>query len=104
MTVSVSTIGSKKVPSHARRLPPVTTLAPFLTAFAQSGIDLLDRSMSINGPITEPPGIGEKVVRPPGHAHVSVVNFFMVRPAFPSAIERRTAPRSMWWCDRTARS
>src|SRR5215469_7537554 len=48
--------------------------------------------MSINGPITEPPGIEEKVVRPPGHAHVSVVNFFMVRPAFPSAIERRTAP------------
>src|SRR5215469_12932346 len=32
------------------------------------------------------------------------VDFFMARPAFRSAIERRTAPRSMLWCDRTARS
>ena len=31
------------------------------------------------------------------------VVFFMVRPAFPSAIERRTAPRSMWWYDPPSR-
>src|SRR5882724_8844688 len=31
-----------------------------------------------------------------------IVVFFMVRPAFPSAIERRTAPRSMWWYDPVA--
>jgi hypothetical protein len=30
---------------------------------------------------------------------LTFVGFFMVRPAFPSAIERRTASRSMWWCD-----
>jgi len=32
-----------------------------------------------------------------------IVVFFMVRPAFPSAIERRTAPRSMWWYDPPSR-
>jgi hypothetical protein len=35
---------------------------------------------------------------------LTFVGFFMVRPAFPSAIERRAALRSMWWCDRTVRS
>jgi hypothetical protein len=34
---SVSTIGSKKVPPKAPRLPPSTTLAPFLTASAMCG-------------------------------------------------------------------
>jgi cold shock protein len=40
-----------------------------------------------------------KLVKPAADAHVSLVDFFMVRPAFPSAIERRTAFRSMWRCD-----
>ena len=31
---SVNTVGSKNVPPSAERLPPVTTLAPFLTASA----------------------------------------------------------------------
>jgi hypothetical protein len=35
---------------------------------------------------------------------LTLVGFFMVRPAFLSAIERRTALRSMWWCDPATRS
>ena len=34
VVTSVSTVGSKKLPPCAARLPPVTTLAPFLTASA----------------------------------------------------------------------
>src|SRR6516164_6383039 len=34
VVTSVKTVGSKKVPPSAERLPPVTTLAPFFTASA----------------------------------------------------------------------
>jgi hypothetical protein len=34
VVTSVSTVGSKKLPPCAARLPPVTTLAPFLTESA----------------------------------------------------------------------
>jgi len=34
VVTSVNTVGSKKVPPSAERLPPVTTLAPLLTALA----------------------------------------------------------------------
>ena len=39
-----------------------------------------------------------------GKVILTLVGFFMVRPAFPSVIERRTALRSMVWCDPDARS
>jgi hypothetical protein len=44
-----------------------------------------------------------KVVNPGEMPISTFVGFFMVRPAFPSAIERRTAFRSMWWYDPTVR-
>jgi hypothetical protein len=44
-----------------------------------------------------------KVVNPGEMPISTLVGFFMVRPAFPSAIERRTAFRSMWWYDPTVR-
>jgi hypothetical protein len=43
VVTSVSTVGSKKLPPCAARLPPVTTLAPFLTASAICASTLLDR-------------------------------------------------------------
>jgi hypothetical protein len=46
---------------------------------------------------------GRKTCKLGEDAHVISVGFFMVRLAFPSVIERRTASRSMWWCDTAAR-
>jgi hypothetical protein len=43
VATSVSTVGSKKLPPCAARLPPVTILAPFLTASAMCASTFLDR-------------------------------------------------------------
>jgi hypothetical protein len=51
---SVKTVGLKKLPSWAVRLPPVTTLAPFLTASAMCASTFSTTFMSISGPITAP--------------------------------------------------
>ena len=44
-------------------------------------------------PSAMPPAL--TLAEPTRNAYLSTVVLFMVRPAFPSAIERRTAPRSM---------
>src|SRR5271167_2896418 len=54
VVTSVSTVGSKKLPPWAARLPPVTTLAPFLTASAMCDSTFSTAFMSISGPITAP--------------------------------------------------
>src|SRR5947208_11046776 len=54
VVTSVSTVGSKKLPPWAARLPPVTTLAPFFTASAMCVSTFSTAFMSINGPITAP--------------------------------------------------
>jgi hypothetical protein len=54
VVTSVSTVGSKKLPPSADRSPPVTTLAPFLTASAIFASTFSTASMSIKGPITHP--------------------------------------------------
>jgi hypothetical protein len=46
VVTSVSTVGSKKVPPCAARLPPMTTLAPFLTASAMCASTFPTASMS----------------------------------------------------------
>ena len=50
----VSTVGSKKLPPSAWRLPPTTTLAPFCTASAMCSSTFSTAFMSISGPITTP--------------------------------------------------
>jgi hypothetical protein len=54
VVTSVSTVGSKKLPPWAARLPPVTILAPFLTASAMCASTFSTAFMSIRGPITAP--------------------------------------------------
>src|SRR5215472_11112600 len=54
VVTSVSTVGSKKVPPSALRLPPSATLAPFLTASAMCASTFSTAFMSISGPITAP--------------------------------------------------
>src|ERR1700736_2661746 len=54
VVTSVSTVGSKKLPPCAARLPPVTTLAPFLTASAMWASTFSTAFMPISGPITAP--------------------------------------------------
>src|SRR5215510_9799190 len=54
VVTSVRTVGSKKVPPSADRLPPVTTLAPFFTASAICASTFSTAFMSIKGPITTP--------------------------------------------------
>ena len=54
VVTSVNTVGSKKLPPWAARLPPVTTLAPFLTASAMCASTFSTAFMSISGPITAP--------------------------------------------------
>jgi hypothetical protein len=54
VVTSVSTVGSKKVPPSALRLPPTATLAPFLTASAMCASTFSTAFMSIKGPITAP--------------------------------------------------
>jgi len=50
VVTSVSTVGSKKVPPSADRLPPVTTLAPFFTASAMCASTFSTAIMSNEGP------------------------------------------------------
>src|SRR5260370_1937140 len=52
VVTSVSTVGSKKLPPCAARLPPVTTLAPFLTASAMCASTFSTAFMAISGRIT----------------------------------------------------
>src|ERR1700730_1476827 len=54
VVTSVSTVGSKKLPPWAARLPPVTTLAPFLTASAMCASTPSTAFKSTNSPITAP--------------------------------------------------
>src|SRR5262249_6399999 len=54
VVTSVSTVGSKKVPPCAARLPPVTTLAPFFRASAMCASTFSTAFMSMSGPITAP--------------------------------------------------
>src|SRR6266852_2772988 len=54
VVTSVSTVGSKKLPPCAARLPPVTTLAPFFSASAMCASTFSSAFMSISGPITAP--------------------------------------------------
>jgi hypothetical protein len=54
VVTSVRTVGSKKVPPSAERLPPSATFAPFLTASAMCASTFSTAFMSINGPITAP--------------------------------------------------
>src|SRR5213082_1565383 len=54
VVTSVNTVGSKKLPPCAARLPPRTTLAPFLTASAMCASTFSTAFMSISGPITAP--------------------------------------------------
>jgi len=49
VVTSVSRVGSKKLPPCAARLPPVTTLAPFLTASAMCSSTFSTAFMSIKG-------------------------------------------------------
>jgi len=48
VVTSVSTVGSKKLPPCAARLPLVTTLAPFSTASAMCASTFSTAFMSIN--------------------------------------------------------
>jgi hypothetical protein len=54
VVTSVSTVGSKKLPPWAARLPPRTTLAPFLTVSAMCASTFSTAFMSISGPIRAP--------------------------------------------------
>src|SRR5450755_2405393 len=54
---SDSTVGSKKVPPSAWRLPPVTILAPCLTASAMCFSTLSIASMLISGPWVTPASV-----------------------------------------------
>jgi hypothetical protein len=54
VVTAVKTVGSKKLPPCAARLPPVTTLVPFLTASAMCASTFSTAFMSIKGPITAP--------------------------------------------------
>ena len=49
---SVSTVGSKKLPPWAARLPPLTTLAPFFNASAMWLSTFPTAFMSFGEPIT----------------------------------------------------
>jgi hypothetical protein len=42
------------VPPSAKRLPPVTTLAPFFTASAMCASTFLTSFVSVSGPVTAP--------------------------------------------------
>src|SRR6266446_5000328 len=75
VVTSVSTVGSKKLPPWAARLPPVATLAPFFSASAMCASTFSTAFMSISGPITAPGlepvgdlhragGLGEALRRP----------------------------------------
>jgi len=63
VVTSVNTVGSKKLPPWAARLPAVTTLAPFLTGSAMCASTFSTAFMSISGPMTaprsNPGGLGE---------------------------------------------
>jgi hypothetical protein len=54
VVTSVNTVGSKKLPPRAARLPPGTTLAPFSDRIGDMRLDLLDRLHVDQGPITAP--------------------------------------------------
>jgi hypothetical protein len=54
VVTSVSTVGSKKLPPWAARLPSVTTLAPLLIASAMCASTFSTPFMSISGLITAP--------------------------------------------------
>jgi hypothetical protein len=54
VVTSVSTVGSKKEPPSADRLPPMTTFGPLLTASAMCASTFSTAFMSISGPITAP--------------------------------------------------
>jgi hypothetical protein len=54
VVASVSTVGSRKLPPCAARLPPVTTLAPFFKASAMCDSTFSTAFMLMSGPITAP--------------------------------------------------
>src|ERR1700694_3356741 len=62
VVTSVSTVGSKKLPPWAARLPPVTTLAPFLTASAMCASTFSTAFLSITAPGSNPDRIAREIL------------------------------------------
>src|ERR1700736_2692562 len=60
VVTSVNTVGSKKLPPWAARLPPITTLAPFLTASAMCASTFSTAFMSISEALRK--GVREAVL------------------------------------------